>query len=277
MALLLLAQQVLDGRFAAATVDHQLRPESRDEAFHVREICRDLGVAHFLLTPDEAISGNIQSSARSARYALLEHAADEQHFTHIATAHHADDQLETLLMRVARGSGVDGLSAIRARNGRVIRPLLGFSKAELVNICTNAGVNTVFDPSNANLDYDRVAFRQWLASTDHPFRTDRAARTARALAEASDALFWMTDMLAAQRIRHENGMVMFDARDIPEELKRRLLLRSLAIIDSDLAPRGEAIDRILADLARGGTATIGNIKCLGGEYWQFLQAPARRS
>ena len=97
------------------------------------------------------------------------------------------------------------------------------------------------------------------------------------LSRVADALFWMTDMLAAQRIRHENGMVMFDARDIPEELKRRLLLRSLAIIDSDLAPRGEAIDRILADLARGGTATIGNIKCLGGEYWQFLQAPARRS
>lgn len=277
MALLLLAQQVLDGRFAVATVDHQLRPESRNEADYVREICRNVGVPHILLTPDEAISGNIQSSARSARYALLERAADEQHCTHIATAHHADDQLETLLMRVARGSGVDGLSAIRTTNGRVIRPLLDFSKAELVDICAQSGIKPVEDPSNANDDYDRVSIRQWLASTDHPFRTDRATRTARALAEASDALFWMADMLAAQRIRHENGMVICDARDIPDELKRRLLLRSLAIIDSDLAPRGETIDRILADLARGGTATIGNIKCLGGEYWQFLRAPARRS
>ena len=277
MALLLLAQQVLYGRIAAATVDHQLRPEARGEAYYVREICRDLGVPHVLLNPDEAISGNIQSSARSARYALLERAADEQHCNHIATAHHADDQLETLLMRVARGSGIDGLSAIRATNGRVIRPLLDFSKAELVDICTSTGVSLVIDPSNANSDYDRVAIRQWLASTDHPFQTNRAVRTARALAEASDALFWMTDMLAAQRIRHEKGMVICDARDIPDELKRRLLLRSLAAIDSELAPRGEAIDRILGDLTRGGTATIGNIKCLGGEYWRFVQAPARRS
>lgn len=276
MALLLLAQQVLKGRVAAATVDHQLRPESRDEAHYVREICRELGVPHVLLQPDIALSGNIQSSARSARYALLERAADEQHCTYIATAHHADDQLETLLMRLARGSGVDGLSAIRNRNGKIVRPLLDFTKLDLIDICAQAGIKPVEDPSNANDDYDRVAMRQWLASTDHPFRTDRAARTARALAEASDALSWMADLLAAQRIRHENGMVICDARDIPEELKRRLLLRSLAIIDADLAPRGEAIDRILVDLSQGGTSTIGNIKCLGGEYWQFLLAPARR-
>lgn len=277
IALLLLAKQVLEGRFAVATVDHQLRPGSRDEANYVRDICGGLGIPHVVLHPDEPIAGNIQSSARSARYALLERAADELDCTHIATAHHSDDQMETLLMRVARGSGVDGLSSIRATNGRVIRPLLDFSKAELIDICNSARVNTVFDPSNANLDYDRVAIRQWLARTDHPFRADRAARTARASAEASDALHWMTDMLAEQRIRHDNGIVICDTRDIPSELKRRLLLRSLAIIDAELVPRGDSIDRLLEDLAQGGTATIGNIKCLGGEYWQFLRAPARRS
>lgn len=276
LALLLLAQQVLPDRLVAATVDHQLRPESADEAQFVAKICRNLGVPHIILTPDEAISGNIQSSARAARYALLESAADAHNCTQIATAHHADDQLETLLMRLARGSGVDGLSGIRARNGRAIRPLLEFTKTELIEICTSAGMQSVNDPSNANTDFDRVTMRNWLASTQHPFHSERATRSASALAEASDALAWMTEQLSAQRIAREKDTVVCDAKGVPRELKRRLLLHSLAMLDPDLAPRGDAIDRLLIDLNNMRTATIGDIKCVGGQVWRFSQAPPRR-
>lgn len=277
LGLLLLAQQVVPGKLVAATVDHQLRPESSDEARYVQNICRTLGVPHLILTPDEAICGNIQSSARAARYALLERAADAESCRHIATAHHADDQLETVLMRLARGSGVDGLSAIRATNGRVIRPLLDFTKSELVDICASAGIHPVDDPSNANTDFDRVAMREWLAATQHPFAADRAARSASALAEASDALVWMADMLAAERIRREPGFLVCDAKDIPKELKRRLLIRCLSAFDPNLTPRGDAVDRLLADLNDGRTATIGNIKCVGGKDWRFSHAPPRRT
>jgi tRNA(Ile)-lysidine synthase len=277
LALLLLAQQVVPDQLVAATVDHRLRPESRDEAQHVQNICQSLGVPHIILTPDQAISGNIQSSARNARYALLKRAADVQVCTHIATAHHADDQLETVLMRLARGSGVDGLSAIRARNGRVIRPLLTFTKAELIDICATGGVDPVDDPSNANVDFDRVAIRKWLAETKHPLHAERAARTASALADASEALSWMTDLLAEQRMRYENNIVICDASAVPEELKRRLLLRCLATFDPNLVPRGDAIDRLLDDLAAARTATIGNIKCVGGQDWRFSDAPPRRT
>lgn len=276
LALLVLAQQVLPGRLVAATVDHQLRAESAGEAQIVAEICRNLGVPHIILTPDEKISGNLQSSARAARYALLERVADTQNCQHIATAHHADDQLETLLMRLARGSGVDGLSGIRARNGRVVRPLLEFTKAELIDICASAGIEWVNDPSNANIDFDRVAIRNWLASTQHPFQASRALRTASALADASDALVWMTDTLAAQRIAQENDVIICTAGDLPSELKRRLLIRCLRTMDVNLAPRGDAIDRLLTELENARTAMIGNIKCVGGADWQFSKAPPRR-
>lgn len=277
LALLLLAQQTLPGKLVAATVDHQLRPESADEAQIVAEICRNLGVSHIILTPDEKISGNLQSSARTARYTLLERAADAQNCKHIATAHHADDQLETLLMRFARGSGIDGLSGIRARNGRVIRPVLEFTKAELVNICSSAGIQTVDDPSNTNSDFDRVAMRNWLSNMPHPFSALRTLRTARALADTSDALTWMTDNLAGKRISQENEVIICKPNGLPRELKRRLLIRCLRTMDDNLAPRGDAIDRLLNDLENARTAMIGNIKCLGGDDWQFSKAPPRRS
>ena len=276
LALLLLAHVAMPDRLIAATVDHGLRPESAVEADYVGEICQGLGVPHIILTPEQAIVGNIQSSARAVRYSLLERAADAHNCKHIATAHHADDQLETLLMRVARGSGVDGLSAIRTRNGRVVRPLLDFTKIELVDICANANVKPVDDPSNANTDFDRVAMRNWLATSDHPFRADRAVRTASALAEASDALAWITHELAAQRIRPDGDCLTCDPGNLPNELRRRLLLRCLSALEPALAPRGDTMDRLLADLPLGRTTTIGNIKCEGGKEWRFSNAPPRR-
>lgn len=276
VALLLLAVAVRPHYIVAATVDHQLRPESADEAGYVAELCARLGVPHVILTPDDPIEGNVQSSARAARYALLHKAADAQFCAHIATAHHADDQLETILMRLARGSGVDGLSAIRARNGKIIRPLLGFTKQELIALCDRAGIETVADPSNENADFARVAMRQYLASADHPFTAERATRTAAALAEASDALAWMTDQMAAERITAKNDELSCDASGLPAELKRRLLLRALAMMDPLLAPRGEAIDLVLSKMECGASAMIGDILCKGGPLWQFARAPARR-
>jgi tRNA(Ile)-lysidine synthase len=194
-----------------------------------------------------------------------------------ATAHHGDDQLETILMRLARGSGLDGLAAIRARNGRVIRPLLGFSKSELEKICADAGIEPVRDPSNDNADFDRVAMRQWLAQSTHPFVIDRANRVARSLGDAAEALTWVADGLSERRVMQENTQIQCDASHLPRDLKRRLLLLCVSRLEPDLKPRGDAIDRLLADLETGKTATIGNILCRGGAVWQFSVAPPRRA
>ena len=275
LALLLLAAEARLEAVFAATVDHGLRPEAAQEADFVAYICAGIGVPHLTLRPETAITGNLQSQARAARYRLLEQAADGQHCTLIATAHHGDDQLETVLMRLARGSGIDGMAAIRSRNGRIIRPMLAFSKAECEDICARAGIDPVRDPSNSNAEYDRVAIRQWLAQAPHPFAIARTNRTARALHDASDALVWMVQTLAEERIVEDAGTLRCDASGLPRELKRRLLLACITRLDPALQPRGEAVDHLLAELDAGRTAMIGNLLCSGGALWTFAPAPPR--
>jgi tRNA(Ile)-lysidine synthase len=275
LAMLLLARLHSPANIVAATVDHQLRPESADEATYVSRICHDLAVPHITLVPRRKISGNIQSSARAARYELLAEAAVEHGCSLIATAHHGGDQLETLLMRLARGSGVSGMAGIRPRNGQIIRPLLGFSKRELEDICAAAGLGPVHDSSNDNPDFDRVAMRQWLANSSHPFDTKAINRTASALGDAAAALDWMAGTLAETHIANGNEIAL-NGKGLPKEMQRRLLLLALRRIDPAIAPRGEAIERLIADLCAGRTATIGDILCQGGDIWRFSMAPPRR-
>lgn len=276
LALMLLAHTDMADRIAVATVDHGLRPEARAEASFVAGLCAERGIAHQILHPAEPISGNIQSSARTVRYALLEQAADQLDCALIATAHHRDDQLETLLMRLARGSGVDGMSGIRPRNGRIIRPLLKFCKSELEEICSNAGIVPAHDPSNENAEFDRVAMRQWLASAAHPFDTVRAARTAASMHDASIALQWMAEQLSNARISQNKTEIQCDANNLPHDLQRRMALICLAKLDPDLRPRGDTVERLVAELNEDGTTTVGNILCSGGPIWRFSAAPPRR-
>jgi tRNA(Ile)-lysidine synthase len=179
-------------------------------------------------------------------------------------------------MRLARGSGVDGLSAIRPLNGRVIRPLLQFSKSELEEICETAGMEPVRDPSNDDTDFDRVAMRQWLASSKHPFDLSRVGMTVGALQDASAALTWMAGRLSVERISSKDNEIQCDAAGLPRELQRRLLIFCVAQFDPMLKPRGEAIDRLLADLHAGKTATLGNVLCKGRKTWHFSPTPPRR-
>ena len=277
LAMLLLAHAVMPDRITVATVDHGLRPEARAEADFVAKLCDERGIPHHILTHDQPITGNIQSSARTARYDLLYRAADQFDCTFIATAHHADDQLETLLMRLARGSGVDGMSGIRPRNGKIIRPLLEFSKSELEEICQAAGISPVRDPSNDNEEFDRVAVRQWLAEAPGLFQASRANQTASAMHDAGEALAWMTEQLALSRVIHINDEIQCDAAGLPTEIQRRLVLIALSMIDPELRPRGDTLMRTIEKLSSGKTSTVGNILCKGGSVWSFSHSPPRRS
>ena len=276
LAMLLLAHVAIPERISAATVDHQLRPEAADEAAFVAALCGKLNVPHAVLQPSAPISGNLQSEARAARYALLQTRADTDGCNWIATAHHADDQLETVLMRVARGSGIDGLAGVRMQQGRIIRPMLAFTKTELEGICDQSGVTAVSDPSNADDSFDRVAMRQWLASTAHPFGAHRAVRTATAFTEASEALEWMTSDAFETRVLRSGVSFTLAVTDLPRELQRRLLLRILDQIQPGYVPRGDATDRALDTLTKGGQQMLGDVLCEGGESWHFRSAPQRQ-
>ena len=275
LAMLLLAHAAMPTQISAATVDHELRPEAADEAAFVAALCGKLDVPHATLRPSTPISGNVQSNARAARYALLQSQADADGSDFIATAHHADDQLETVLMRIARGSGIDGIAAVRARQGRIIRPMLAFAKSELEEVCEQSGVTPVRDPSNSDDSFDRIKMRQWLASTQHPFDPLRAVRTATAFADASEALDWMAHRLFESEISSEDDRLILTANGLPRELQRRLLLRILDCIQPGYVPRGEAAEKALDTLLNGGQQLLGDVLCKGGNAWHFRLAPQR--
>ena len=276
MAMLDIVRRGWAGPVFAATVDHRLRAESADEAAMVAAYCAKSGIFHAILHPDAPITGNLQSAARAVRYRLLAQEAARTGAHFIVTAHHADDQLETMLMRLARGSGVDGLAAIRARNGQVIRPLLGLRKADLERHCAACDIPFVHDPSNANVDFDRARMREKLQGFDliDPLL---AVRSASALAEAVEALDWITVREAARAITTGNGTAMLTCTGYPPALLRRLVLACLLQVEPGLKPRGEALGRVIAILQDGGQTMIGNVLCTGdSEAWRFVQAPARR-
>jgi tRNA(Ile)-lysidine synthase len=285
LALLLLAAAAFPGRVQAATVDHGLRPESAGEAQFVAGLCRTLDVPHAILAANVDTSrASLQRAARDARYAALEAWMASQSLRILATAHHVDDQAETLLMRLLRGSGVGGLSGVRARSPLpvrgsdtiVIRPLLGWRRAALRDLVEAAGLVAVDDPSNRDPGFDRVRIRGHLNETSW-LDPEAMARSAAALAEAEDALTWTAERLWQERARIEEGEISLDPRGLPAELRRRLLLRALDALKADVGPpRGEEITRLLETLAEGGTATLAGVRCTGGELWLFGCAPPRR-
>ena len=157
------------GAVLALTVDHGLRPEAAAEARQVGEWLAARGIDHEILTwtGDKPDSG-IQAAARQARYALLTEACAARGILHLAVAHHADDQAETILFRQDRGSGADGLAGMSACRSlgavRLIRPLLAWPKNRLIATCTEFGQLYIEDPSNRSPDYARPGLRQRLAS-----------------------------------------------------------------------------------------------------------------
>jgi tRNA(Ile)-lysidine synthase len=274
LALLLLAQAAFPGCVHAATVDHGLRPEAAGEAAFVAGLCADLQVPHATLEAGMADQVNLQAAARERRYALLTQWAAGIGASCLFTAHHLDDQAETLVMRLLRGSGLGGLAGIRAVNAAavpIVRPLLAWRRAELAAIVAAAGIAAVADPSNADERFDRVRIRRRLAEA--PWLDPvPLARSAGALAQAEEALEWAAERLHRERL----GGLALDPSGLPAEFRRRLLVRTLAAMGGQ-PPRGEAVTRLLATLEQGGTATLAGVKCSGGAIWRFAPAPARRA
>lgn len=283
LALLFLAAAARPGQVEAATVDHALRDGSRAEAEMVASVCARLGVRHAILTVEwpEKLATALQERAREARYALLGQWAKERCLDAVATAHHLDDQAETLIMRLNRGSGVRGLAGMRAAalvpgSGiPLLRPLLGWRRAELEQIVTDAALEPVRDPSNADERFERVRVRQALATADW---LDPAALAASAahLGEADEALDWVAESLALARVTDDSDALRVDAAGLPPELQRRLLKIAFARFHAP-EPRGAELTRAIAALGEGRIVTLSGLKLEGGRDWRLTRAPPRRS
>jgi len=286
LALLLLAAAARPGEVEAATVDHALRPESRAEAEMVAGICEGLGVPHAILTLewDEVPASNIQAEARGARYHYLGGWALERGLKAVATAHHADDQAETLLMRLARGSGVSGLAGVRSRGllvmleddvVEIVRPLLSWRRSELAHIVFTAGFKAIDDPANHDNRFDRTRAREFLARQDW-LDPVRLAASARYCADADEALGWSLRREMDRRATCEDFPWTVDVAGLPYELQRRLLAAVIDTLTSEVPP-GPDLVRALDTLLSGGTTTLAGLKLQGGETWQITRAPPRRS
>ncbi|WP_374650118.1 tRNA lysidine(34) synthetase TilS [Rhizorhabdus sp.] len=277
MALLLLAAEAMPDRIECATVDHGLRAEAAGEAALVAAACAKLGVPHSILTVEVERVASIQAAARAARYAALEDWASGRGLAAVATAHHADDQAETLLMRLGRGAGLSGLAGIRARRplGRimVIRPLLDWRRGDLRGLV--ADIPTVDDPSNSDPRHDRSRVRTLLADLDGRVDIARMAASAAYLAEAEEALAWTVEQAMRSRVTTcPNGRILADVEGLPREITRRILQRLIG--DADSQVDGPTLDSAFRRLEQGSTATVGRLKLSPGRRILIEEAPPRR-
>lgn len=286
MAMLALAHAAFPGNVIAATVDHGLRPEAAAEAALVASVCARLGIPHRTLTPAAPIAGSsIQKQAREARYAMLAQWAEAANVYPLLTAHHADDQAETLLMRLNRASGPAGLSGIRPfrflGGCLLVRPLLNWRRERLRVIAEQADMPWIEDSSNTDPRHDRTRYRALLAEQEllDPAALAKAAAHIRESEEALEELargYW------ADRWSERGSELR--AAGLPRELQRRLVRRALAMVRENghiaLPPFSSAsnIEALLDALETGQRATqAGVIVTPRGDKWHFAPAPPRRS
>jgi tRNA(Ile)-lysidine synthase len=289
MAMLALAHAAFPGAVIAATVDHGLRPASAEEARMVADQCAALAVPHRILALSGLAPGPaVQERARAARYAALGEWAARHGALALATAHQADDQAETMLMRAARGVGLTGMRGIpaigMAQGLSVIRPLLGWTRADLRALCLAHAIPFADDPGNADPAYERVRVRAMLGRQEW-LDPRMLARTADRLAQADGALDWVAEWLWTERATvAADGVVTVAAGDLPRDLARRLVRRALhrvradAGIDSPAFTDAVDIEPLLDALTGGGGASHGGVMARAdGANWRFRPAPPRRS
>lgn len=279
LAMLLLAARAVPGRFCVATVDHGLRPAAAEECALVQRVCQGLDVPCAILKVSVP-PGNVQAQARAARYAALDQWGREQGLAALATAHQADDQVETVLMRLARGSGVAGLAGIRERgmvpggDMPLIRPILGFSRAECEAIVRAAGLDWARDPSNADTRFDRVRVRQALANGPG-IPADGIATSAAACADADAALQWAADREWAERVEQQAEQIVYRP-GAPRAIALRVVERAIAELGGTV--RGSQAADLLDRLAAGDAGNAGGVLARATDWiWVFRPEPPRRA
>lgn len=248
------------------TVDHGLRPGAAEEAAAVAQLCDRLQLPHSTLQwTDWNRQGNLQKAARDARYRLIADWAQEHRLQTVALGHTLDDQAETVLMRLSRGAGVDGLSGMTSRrlsDGVTwIRPLLGVTRADLRAHLRARDVTWVEDPSNDDTRFDRIKMRRALEVLS-PLGIDARAlgQVAFNMARARDALSWQAFLEARRITVTDAGAVRIDwraYRTLPDEAARRILLSALGWISgSDYAPRRRPVLGLIETLKQGPGGTV---------------------
>ncbi len=278
MALLRLMAEWAEGEklpLQAVTVDHGLRAEAAEEARFVADTCADLKIKHTTLTwTGWDGRGNLQDAARRARYALMAEWAKGAGVDTIAIAHTADDQAETFFMRLARSSGIDGLTGMQRRREADgvtwVRPLLMVERAELRDYLRALRQVWIDDPSNEDERFDRVKARKALKALE-PLGLDLhvVGRVMDHLGQVRTALDYATHDHALECVTVEGGDLCINRRRFVEaapEVNRRLIAHALRwIASADYGPRGMKLQEFLSAISRGRDATLHGVRLIGGK------------
>ncbi|MDI3565311.1 tRNA lysidine(34) synthetase TilS [Bradyrhizobium sp. Arg816] len=294
-------------QLTVVTVDHGLRPEAAREARDVKRLAAELGLAHRTLRWHGAKPNTgLPAAAREARYRLLAQAARNVGASHVLTAHTRDDQAETLLMRLVRGSGLAGLSAmarLTEREGVVlVRPLLDVPKSQLIATLRRAKIGFADDPTNRDTTFTRPRLRALLPQLAAEGGDSRSlARLAGRLARANAAVDVLVDgaeRFLQLRMRGDAPQARgrsFEASafaNLPEEVRLRLLLRAVNALGHEGPAELGKVETLLAALDQAIAASpraaangrpvlkqtlAGALISLAGGRIHIAPAPARRS
>jgi tRNA(Ile)-lysidine synthase len=286
-------------RLLAVTIDHGLRRESADEARAVAHLAQRLGVPHRILRwKGKKPATGLQQSARDARYRLLAAAAQRVKACAILTAHTLDDQAETVLIRMSRGSGLGGLGAMAREaplpiggEAVLVRPLLEIPKARLIATLARAGIEFADDPSNRDPRFTRARLREVMgALAREGLDARRLSLLARRLRRAETAIEAAVDVAMAalsQAPWSDRGPIVFDAGRfdrLPEEVALRLLGRAIARTGDEGSIQLGKLENLYEALRNANAAKAsrwrrtlaGALVTLGGTRLAVERAPARR-
>lgn len=253
--LLDLLNRVHPGRLGVVTVDHGLRSDAADEAMAVCAAAARRGIESWAVRLDVAPGPGLQARARVGRYAAAEEVATREGFSLIATGHTASDQAETVLFRLARGTGREGATGIAARRGRLVRPLLCVTRAEARDWCRVHGLDVVDDPSNERDEFARTRVRHGLLPALRAIHPGAEAAVARFADVLDDEGQLVAPLVAAgwERCARDDGLDVALLVAEPPALGRLLVRRLLAGVGA--ATDRSGVVRVLA-LAREGHGRV---------------------
>ncbi|MCR8827553.1 tRNA lysidine(34) synthetase TilS [Pseudosulfitobacter koreensis] len=291
MALLALTADIARARgisLSVISVDHGLRSGVREELALVGDFCAAQQLPHHVESwQGWDGTGNLQGAARAARYHLINRWAEAQGIDTVLLGHTADDQAETLMMRLARGAGVDGLSAmaVRRRRGAVtyVRPLLDITRAELRDYLKARHIRWADDPSNEDTSFARVAMRRALAQLGPlGLSAKTLSGVAQNMRQARDALEAQTQTAAQDVASVHAGTVRLDLQPyeaLPAEISRRLLVHAILWINGGAyPPRRGGVSAVQAAIKERRTVTLDGcqISFSGDHMWVYRELNAVR-
>jgi tRNA(Ile)-lysidine synthase len=251
--------QTNNTKLIAFIVDHALRPQSGDEAAQTQKTLTQLGINSEILRWEHApIVTRLHSTARKARYQLLTDACKKHGADTLMLAHQREDQAETILMRLAKGSGIDGLAGMAMKSEsegvHLLRPLLAFPKERLIATCENAKISFITDPSNMSDQFARGRLRRVLPFLEKEgFTADRLIDLGHRAAEARDALDHYAKIFIQQHAQQDvAGVIRIDLEAMisqPRAIIQRVMTSALqAIYAQDYAPEYTALNSLITTL-----------------------------